>query len=196
MPTSNSGSFFRGRPLKSRFCFRLCVLGFLVLSFAACERFGFRAWGDYAYLEKAEEFSRQNEPDKAIAAYRKHMRYRLSLSDRPEWENPYLYLLMIGDLQLTQSKPDEALASYKLAELNKINSALISDRYRYLASWYESKGALDSALKILTTYRDRDPLLFDVMRDRLAKELVKKEETGGAAASLPTTPTASPEISK
>ncbi len=165
----------------------LCFICALMLG--ACERFGFRAFGDYAYLEKAEEYSRQNEPDKAIEAYRKHKRYRLSLSDRPRWENPYLYLLMIGDLQLTQSKPEEALASYKLAEQNKIDPALISDRFRHLASWYESNGNFDAALSILTNYRELDPLLFDVMRDRLAKELVRKEE--GKDLS---TPTAAPPV--
>lgn len=164
---------------------RLILCGICALLLGGCEKLGFRAFGDYAYLEKAEEYSRQNEPEKAIEAYRKHMRYRLSLSDRPKWENPYLYLLMIGDLQLTENKPDEALASYSLAEQNKIDIALISDRYRYLASWYESRGDLDAALKILTTYRDRDPLLFDVMRDRLAKELVKKEEAKQTPAPTP-----------
>ncbi|MBN8550278.1 MAG: hypothetical protein J0M12_13245 [Deltaproteobacteria bacterium] len=162
----------------------------LALTLCCCQRFGFRAFGDYAYLEKAEEYSRQNEPDKAIDAYRKHMRYRLSLNDRPKWENPYLYLLMIGDLQLTQNKPTDALETYKLAELNKVDPALVSDRYRYLASWYESKDDLDAALKILTTYRDRDPLLFDVMRDRMAKELVKKEDAPATPTATPATPTA------
>src|SRR5690606_31946453 len=138
---------------------------------------------EYENLEAAEHFSREEKYDDAIAAYRKHMRYRLSLMDRPDWENPYLYLLMIGDLQLNQDKPDEALASYELAEKNKVDAALVSDRYRYLASWYEKQGRLDTAIEILTKYRDRDELLFDVMRDRIAKTLVENER---AAAATPT----------
>lgn len=151
------------------------VLIFALPLISGCRTIGLFAPSEYENLESAEEHSRQGEYDQAIAAYRKHMRYRLGLSDRPEWENPYLYLLMIGDLQLRQEKPDEARITYELAEKNKVDPALVSDRFRYLASWYEQKGDIDTALKILTTYRNRDELLFDVMRDRLAKELVRKE---------------------
>jgi tetratricopeptide (TPR) repeat protein len=172
---------------------KLSLYSFVIVCFiVGCSTFGFRDWGDYAYLEKAEEFSRQAKYDEAIDAYRKHMRYRLSLEDRPPWENPYLYLLMIGDLQLNQDKPEEARASYELAEKNKVDTALISDRYRYLATWYDKRGDIDAALKILSTYRDRDDMLFDVMRDRLAKELVKREREGSL---IPTpTPSANPTV--
>lgn len=163
-------------------------LTFTLLLFAGGCFGGYR---EYENLEAAEHFSREEKFDEAIAAYRKHMRYRLSLMDRPEWENPYLYLLMIGDLQLNQGKPEEALASYQLAEKNKVDNALVSDRYRYLASWYEKKGDYDTAIEILTTYRDRDELLFDVMRDRMAKALVEKERAAANEAdpAIPATPT-------
>lgn len=152
-----------------------------VFLLCGCSALGFES-GDYRNLEEAEEYLRQGQHDKAIEAYRAHMRYRLSLSDRPDWENPYLYLLMIGDVQLRQGKPLEAQTTYELAEKNKVDKALVSDRYRYLASWYEKQGELESALKILSMYRDRDELLFDVMRDRMAKDLVKREELQTSSA--------------
>lgn len=180
----NSSSRHHLRQRSSRFSIALFFV--LLFSFSGCRLIGLGNSADYEHLEAAEQFSREGKLDEAIASYREHMRYRLSLPDRPDWENPYLYLLMIGDLQLNQSKPDAAQASYELAEKNKVDSALVSDRYRYLASWYEKQGDFDTALKVLTTYRNRDELLFDVMRDRLAKELVKKEQLSPTASTAPT----------
>ena len=135
----------------------------------------------YEYLQRAEELTRQNKLDEAITLYRKHIDYRLSIKDRAEWENPYFYLLQIGDLQLQAGKVDEALKSFELAEENKVDAVLISDRYRYVASIYEKEGKLEDAINLLTKYRDRDPLLYDLTRDRIAKELVMKEDAAAKA---------------
>jgi tetratricopeptide (TPR) repeat protein len=132
--------------------------------------------GQVYYLQQAEELARQNKIDEAINAYRLHMHARLTLTDRPEWENPYLYLLLIGDLYLAKADINKAQESYLSAELNKVDAHLISDRFRALASWHEKQGDLEAAIAILTKNRERDPLLFDAMLDRISKDLVKREQ--------------------
>lgn len=138
--------------------------------------------GQVYHLQRAEELARQNKMDEAIDEYRLHMRERLALNDRPQWENPYLYLLLIGDLYLAKADLSKAQESYSLAELNKVDAHLISDRFRALASWHEKRGDLEAAIAVLTTHRQRDPLLFDAMLDRISKELVKREQTTSGAA--------------
>lgn len=133
--------------------------------------------GGSAILSHAEEYSRQGKTEEAIAAYNDHIEERLNDSGRPEWENPYFYELIIGDLYLKDGKVTEALASYELAETHKVDNTLISDRYRYVASWYEKQGDLPAAMEVLIKYRDRDSLLFDAVLDRMAKELVTKDQT-------------------
>ena len=97
------------------------------------------------------------------------------MTDRPAWENPYFYLLSIGDLQLRMGQPNEALASFKGAEEHHVEESLVSDRYRSVAIWYEEHGQLDKALEVLTKYRERDSLLFDSMLDRVARKMTAQE---------------------
>lgn len=123
-------------------------------------------------LSRAEEYSRQGKTEKAIEAYNDHIADRLDDKKRPEWENPYFYELIIGDLYLREGKVAEALLSYERAENNKVDLVLVSDRYRYVASWHEKNGDIPAAMEVLKKYRERDSLLFDAMLDRLAKELV------------------------
>ncbi|NDC36613.1 MAG: hypothetical protein EBZ48_01020 [Proteobacteria bacterium] len=134
------------------------------------------------HLMKAEEFSRQEQYDKAIEEYRQHMQYRLALEKRPEWENPYFYLILIGDLQLIQDKPADARLSLQEAESRGVDVNLISDRYRSLAHWYEKKGDLNMAFTILKERREQDPILFDAMLDRIAKKIVAAADAGAPTA--------------
>ena len=127
-------------------------------------------------VRQAEELSRQGDYSSAIVLYREHMQERLSLQSRPEWENPYFYLLLIGDVQLGQGQPEAALATYEEAEQMKVEPTLISDRYRAVGRWYQEHGQSQRALEVLSKYRDRDSLLFDAMLDRIAKELTAKED--------------------
>jgi tetratricopeptide (TPR) repeat protein len=143
--------------------------------------------GSHGYLQQAEELSRKGEYDRAIEAYRKHIDYRLSLEKRPAWENPYLYLLLIGDLQLQQGKVEEALSTYEEAEKKEVDLPLVSDRYRYVAGWYEKQGKLDEAFEVLTRYRERDPLLMDAVRDRIARQKVEREDAN-AGPEAPAAP--------
>jgi tetratricopeptide (TPR) repeat protein len=124
---------------------------------------------------QAEELTQQGYYEEAIAQYRIHMRDRLEVSDRAEWENPHFYLLRIGDLYLRMGQPQSALEAYREAETNQVEKSLISDRYRALAHWYVENNQLQSAFDLLKTYRDRDSLLFDAMLDRVGRALTNQE---------------------
>ena len=129
-----------------------------------------------AHLHEAEELTSEGKPDETIAAYREHISERLANSDRPEWENPYFYLLNIGDIELHRGNVDAALAVYEEAEREKVELPLVADRYRAVAVWYEEHGQLQKAFEVLTKYREKDPLIFDSMLDRVARELTKSEQ--------------------
>lgn len=140
----------------------------LILLFSGCAATNYR--------EKAEEYTRREDYDQAIEAYRRHIAERLAIKDRPEWENPNFYLLLIGDIELARGQYDAALAAYQQAEDAGVERITVSDRYRYVASWYERNGELESAIAVLQQYRDRDPLLFDLVLDRLGKEIVRRSD--------------------
>ena len=129
------------------------------------------------HLRKAEEFSRQGRIDEAISEYRTHMNERLSEKNRPEWENPYFYLLLIGDLEIRNGRVDDALKTYEEAEDKGVDKTLVSDRYRYVGSYLAERGDYQKAIEVLTRYRDRDPLLIDSMLDRLARKLVASQDS-------------------
>ena len=129
-------------------------------------------------LDEAEKTARDGSADDAIELYKRHLERRLAVKDRPDWENPYLYLLTIGDLQLKQGNVDAALASYEQAEKQEVRKELISDRFRGVALQFESENRLEDACAILKKYRNRDPLIFDGMLDRISKEIVVREDEG------------------
>ena len=124
---------------------------------------------------KADEHVKNKNYQRAIEEYWKHIAERLAIRDRPEWENPYLYLLDIGDIHLEQGDVAEALRHYELAEEKEVKQRYVNDRYRYIARWYEQHGELEKALEHLKLYRDKDPLLFDLMLDRIAKLILERE---------------------
>jgi len=177
---------------------RLLAVTLLVTYFSGCKPFAFvhafRFGTSSSYLESAEELSRQGKTDEAIAQYRAHIDERLAVKDRPEWENPYFYLLLIGDLQLHSGQPDSAIATYEEAEQKEVHASLVSDRYRSVARWYETQGKLQEAAAILQRFRSRDDLLFDSMLDRISKQIVLNEERAAAqpspAPSVATSPCA------
>ena len=174
---------------------RLCPLLISVLSIVGC----YSSAQDG--LKRAEESLREGKYEAAIEAYQSHMQKRLSLTDRPEWENPYFYELLIGDVYLTQGKIPEALLHYEVAESKGIHTSLVSDRYRSVASWYEERGELRKSFDILVKYRERDSLLFDSMLDRIGRALTDLETATTAAqtssassVAITATPTFTPTI--
>jgi hypothetical protein len=144
-------------------------------------------------LHRAEVLAREGRYDEAIAAYREHMQSRLQVTDRPEWENPYFYLILIGDVQLSRGDPLAALTLYQEAELKlascqdpeakSFHESLLSDRYRAVATWYMKHDQLQQALELLQRHRARDPLIFDAHLDRVARTLTAKEQREAAAAA-------------
>jgi tetratricopeptide (TPR) repeat protein len=157
------------------FPFHRSLPSFLVVSIALGFISGCFSSGPTELLD-AEELHTEGKHDEAIAMYREHITNRLEVTDRPEWENPYFYLLNVGDIELNRGNVDKALAAYEEAEREKVELPLVADRYRAVASWYEEHGELERALEILTKYRDKDPLIFDSMLDRVARELTKAEQ--------------------
>ncbi len=114
--------------------------------------------------------------EEALEGYRSHRDERLAATDRPEWENPHFYTLLMGDVELRRNRPSIASDFYKEADLHGVSSGLVLDRYRSLAAWYMAHDELDKAMEILKAHRARDPLLFDAMLDKVAKELTEREE--------------------
>lgn len=116
--------------------------------------------------------------DQALERYRTHRDERLAATDRPEWENPHFYTLLMGDVELRRDQPAAALRLYTEAEQHGVSVSLVADRYRALATWYINHNELDKAMETLSAYRSRDPLLFDALLDRAAKQLTKQEAAG------------------
>jgi len=133
--------------------------------------------GTYSkHLKSAESLERQGKYGEAISAYRQHIQERCEDEERAEWENPSFYLLIIGDILLKQGKVTEALHEYEQAQLEEVAVALISDRFRLIANWLADRERKEEAISILSIHRETDPVLFDLMRDRIARELVAGEE--------------------
>lgn len=151
----------------------LCVLAMLL----SCATISTRSWESYSkYLREAEAYERQGEFLEAIKAYRQHIQKRLENENRAEWENPAFYRLLIGDLYLKESQVEEALREYEEARSEGVAQSLVADRFRLVASWLAEQGQTQEAIEVLSRYRNEDPILFDLMRDRLAREKVAQEE--------------------
>ncbi len=126
--------------------------------------------------------------EEALEGYRRHRDERLTVSDRPEWENPHFYTLLMGDVELQRGDPEAALQLYTLADQERLSASLVSDRYRALAAWHLEHGQFEKALDVLNTHRDRDPLLFDAMLDKVAKEMTRQEESRSKTVSAKSSP--------
>lgn len=148
---------------------KLLTLFFLILSSCSSELNNHKT--------SAEEYAKSKKYTEAIAAYQKHIDARLKVKKRPEWENPYIYLLDIGDIYLEQGDVESALKNYELAEKRDVKQAYVNEHYRAVAAWYEKNGDLKKSLQILKDYSDRDPELFNMIMDRIAKQIVSQESS-------------------
>jgi tetratricopeptide (TPR) repeat protein len=124
----------------------------------------------------AEELLRQKKYDEAIQMYQRHIDERLKVEDRPEWENPYFYLILIGDIQMGTGDLNKALETFLDAEKKGVDRYLISDRIRSIAKAYEDKKEYDLAINLLLAQRERDSLLFEAMLDRVNKAKTLAEQ--------------------
>ena len=128
------------------------------------------------YLRLAEKYIESGDIDNAINAYEHHMQERLAVTNRPDWENPYFYLILMGDLELKRGDSKAAVRNYDSAKENKVDPTLISDRIRLVGNWYEDHDQLNEAMELLNKYRELDTLLFDANLDRIAKKMVAAEQ--------------------
>lgn len=126
-------------------------------------------------IERAEQLKDAGQYQEAIELYKHHIDERLAVTDRQDWENPYFYLLQIADLQLHMAQPEQALQTCMEAEKAGVNPALVADRYREVAHWYEQRGDLKNSFEVLKRYRSRDPLLFEAMLDRVGRAMTAAE---------------------
>jgi tetratricopeptide (TPR) repeat protein len=123
----------------------------------------------------AERFADEGKLDEAIASYRKHIELRLQDPKRPKSENPYFYLLFIGDLYLQSEQITLARKSYEEARAKGVDGPLVAERLRSFATYFEKKDDLERAILELKRYRELDPLMFDSEIDRLHKLFVARE---------------------
>lgn len=149
----------------------------------SCHSISVDGSGVSPHLERAEKLSADGNFEEAIAEYRAHMQDRIRDLQRPTWENPHFYLLLIGDLLLAQGRVSEAEQSFLEAERAGVEIANVNDRLRTLAIYFEKHKDYRAALAVLEKYRSRDPLLFEGMADRIAKRLAYEEEHPGRSYS-------------
>jgi tetratricopeptide (TPR) repeat protein len=128
-------------------------------------------------LEQADYFKERGDYKQAIMLYSEHLRDRLVNPLRPKNENPYFYLLLIGDVYLEDSNPIMAQQKYELAWQHNVSRELIADRFLTLATWYEKQGAYNKAIKILEQYRELDTLLYNAFLDKINKKITALEES-------------------
>lgn len=126
-------------------------------------------------VDDAEQFTEQARYNEAIETYQRHIANRLADPTRPEWENPYFYLLQIADLQLLLTQPEDAVRSCLQAKAAGVESNLLADKLRTIARWYEEHGDFTRAFLLLKEHRDIDPLLFDALLDRVGRTLTQQE---------------------
>ena len=139
-------------------------------------------WGfEESHKEKADRLRKSENYQSAIDSYYQHIQDRLAYEKRPDWENPYIYLLDIGDIYLEQGDFKKALEIYEQAEKEGVKQAYCNDRYRAVALWHEQRGELKESLEILRHYREKDPFLMDLMLDRLARQLVAQEDSNSTS---------------
>jgi tetratricopeptide (TPR) repeat protein len=130
------------------------------------------------HRNQAESLTKEGRYQEAIAEYKLHLEQRLADPRRPADENPYFYYLMIGDMHLKLSDPAGAQTAYETARNEGVETALVSDRFRLLAQWYEERREHEKAIAVLHQFRDLDPLMFDYEIDRIHKTMVREEESG------------------
>ncbi len=125
---------------------------------------------------KADEAKKAGDFKKAISLYQEHMDRRLEVKNKPEEENPYFYLILIGDCYLSLNEYENAKSKYLEAKEKEVFNQLVSDRIRKIADIKAETKDFDSAINLLREHRELDPLLFDGRIDELHKEMVSYEE--------------------
>ena len=148
------------------------LLNFILLSYLATQLISCSSQ-QKSYIESAEAAKQDHKYQEAISYYQKHLEKRLEAKKRPEWENPHIYLLDIGDMHLAINQPELALKKYLEAQNKNVRKELIADRIRLVASYYKENNQTETAIALLEAHNDLDPELHNLILDRMAKEIVK-----------------------
>lgn len=128
------------------------------------------------HAQRAQDLRNEHEVDEAVKEYHLHIEQRLATANRPEWENPYFYYLLIGDTYLENDQPQEAKDAYLTAYHEKVNEHFIVDRLVQLANWYLKHRQDEAGISLLRQYRELDPLLIDNEIDQMHKKIVSEED--------------------
>lgn len=120
-------------------------------------------------LSRADAALENKEYDEAITLYKEHIESRLDNPLRSSWENPYFYLIVIGDVYIEKKEPKKAEITFLKAEKKGVKKPLINDRLLKLASYYEKNHQFSEAIELLDKNIDRDPILFEGYLDKISR---------------------------
>ena len=129
------------------------------------------------HRRSAERLQREGKYQEAVLEYERHMEERLKARHRPDEENPYFYLLYIGDCYLELGEEKTALAKYLEAREHGIPDTSLTDRLLRVANWYGARGRYEEALALLEKYREIDPLILESQLDTFSKLVVQRDES-------------------
>ena len=124
----------------------------------------------------AEKLQGAGKYREALQEYELHMAERLKARNRPAEENPYFYLLYVGDCYLELGEEKTALAKYLEAREHGIPDTSLTDRLLRVANWYGARGRYEEALALLEKYREVDPLILESQLDTFSKLIVQRDE--------------------
>lgn len=150
------------------------VFGFFLIQLGACGFINFASRPSHARL--AAQYRSEKKYEDAIGEYNKHIAARLKDSRREPEENPYFYLILVGDTYLEQGKIDTALENYIEAKGKDVEQPLVVDRIRRVARLLRESRKYREAVELLKKYRELDEFVFDLDIDENLKEIVKSED--------------------
>jgi tetratricopeptide (TPR) repeat protein len=150
------------------------LFGLVLTQLSSCFWFSF---GDRpSHARAAAQLRSEKKYDQAISEYEQHISARLSDSRREPEENPYFYLILIGDIYLEQGKIDAALDKFIEAKEKEVEIPLVVDRIRRVGKTLHDQGKFREAVDLLQKYRGLDEFVFDLDIDENLKAIVKEED--------------------
>ena len=156
---------------------RLTISLLLMFLLFGCSVFAPNKPSGFSSLAKqADQARKAGDCDKAIPLYREHLHRRLKDSKRPKSENPWFYLILIGDCLVDQDKEDVAVSVYLEAKEKKVLPELVADRFIRISERMTSNNRFSEAMRFLKKHREIDELLFDARIDEIHKRMVAMEE--------------------
>jgi len=153
---------------------RIIIIHLLLLSLSGCSYFGIN--NNLSLARKAEAAQKEGDCDKAIEYYQLHIESRIEEDKKADKENPWFYLVKIGDCQLQQGKEEDALNTYLEAKSKKVYPDLIADRLMKIVDVRIKNKRYEQAVALLKNHREIDELKFDSRIDEIHKEVVANEE--------------------